>query len=177
MAARRILLLGGARSGKSSLAETIATRRTTPVTAIATAEIVDDDMAQRIAAHRASRPSSWSTIEEPLDIAVALARVPSDDTVIVDCITVWLGNILHHGRGESDVMTEIDRFISTMSDRRGSTIVVSNEVGLGIVPSTELGRTYRDILGRVNVRLAAGVDRALMLVAGRALDLIDVGEL
>ncbi len=174
--ARRVLILGGARSGKSAFAESVAARRGASVTVLATAQAFDHDMAQRIAAHRASRPSEWSTIEEPLEIAQALARVPSADTAIVDCITVWLGNMFHHGRTETDVMFEVDRFLSTMAQRRGSTLVVSNEVGLGIVPATDMSRAYRDILGRVNVRLAAGVDRALLMVAGRALDLHDVGD-
>lgn len=174
---RRVLILGGARSGKSSFAEAVAGRRGGPVTVVATAQAFDDDMAQRIAAHRASRPSEWSTIEEPLEIAQALARVPSADTAIVDCVTVWLGNMFHRDRTEADVMFEVDRFLSTMAQRRGSTLVVSNEVGLGIVPATDMGRAYRDVLGRVNTRLAAGVDRALLLVAGRALDLHDIGDL
>jgi adenosylcobinamide kinase/adenosylcobinamide-phosphate guanylyltransferase len=173
---RRVLILGGARSGKSSFAESLAARRGSPVTVLATALPLDDDMGQRIAAHRASRPTEWSTIEEPLEIAQALARIPSAETAVVDCITVWLGNMFHQNRLEADIMVEVDRFLSTMSQRRGSTLVVSNEVGLGVVPTTELGRTYRDVLGRVNRRLASDVDRALLMVAGRALDLHDVGD-
>lgn len=174
--ARRVLILGGARSGKSAFAEAAAARRSSPVTVVATAQAFDDDMRGRIAAHRASRPATWSTIEEPFELAQALARVPSADTAIIDCITVWLGNMFHHGRSESDVTAEIDRFIETMKQRRGASFVVSNEAGLGIVPATDMGRSYRDALGRVNIRLSANVDRSLFLIAGRALDLRDVGD-
>lgn len=175
--AHRILLLGGARSGKSSFAESLATRRAAPVTVIASAQAFDEDMRARIVAHRRSRPGSWRTIEEPIEIASALARVPAAETALVDCITVWLGNMFHYDRTEADVHVEVGRFIETMSQRRGTTIVVSNEVGLGIVPLTELGRTYRDVLGRVNTQLSKGVDRSLLLIAGRALELRDVSEL
>lgn len=169
--ARRILVLGGARSGKSSFAESLATSSGSAVTVLATAQAFDDDMWARIVAHRRTRPGSWSTIEEPLQIATALARVPTSDTAVVDCITVWLGNMFHYGCAETEVHREIDRFVETMSQRRGTTIVVSNEVGLGVVPATDLGRSYRDLLGRVNSRLSRGVDRSVFLVAGRALEL------
>jgi adenosylcobinamide kinase/adenosylcobinamide-phosphate guanylyltransferase len=105
-----------------------------------------------------------------------LARVPSADTAVIDCITVWMGNMFHHGSSEADVHAEVERFMTTMSQRRGSTYIVSNEVGLGIVPADEMTRTYRDALGRVNSRLAANVDRAVFMVAGRALELRDVED-
>lgn len=147
------------------------------VTVVASAQAFDEDMRARIAEHRRSRPGTWQTIEEPLQIATALARVPAADTAVVDCITVWLGNMFHHGLTETDAYVEVDRFIETMSQRRGKTIVVSNEVGLGIVPEYELGRTYRDVLGRANMRLSRGVDRSVFLIAGRAVDLHDAAEI
>lgn len=174
---RRILILGGARSGKSSFAEELAKKSDNPVTVIASAQAFDEDMRARITEHRRSRPGSWRTIEEPIQLASALARVPASDTAVVDCITVWLGNMFHEGRSESEVYVEVDRFIETMSQRRGTTIVVSNEVGLGIVPATELGRSYRDVLGRVNTRISNGVDRSMFLIAGRALELREVRDL
>ncbi len=174
---RRILILGGARSGKSSFAEALAGRDGAAVTLIASAQAFDEDMRLRIVEHRRSRPGSWRTIEEPLHLATALARVPAADTAVVDCITVWLGNMFHYGFTEADVHCEIDRFIETMSQRRGKTIVVSNEVGLGIVPSTELGRTYRDVLGRVNTKISKAVDRSVFLIAGRAVDLHDAQDI
>lgn len=175
--ARRVLILGGARSGKSSFAESVASRTEKQVTLIATAEMVDDEMWERIVAHRRSRPTEWTTIESPLRLAEALARVPSAETAVIDCITVWMGNMFHHGRSEAEIQTEIERFVTTMSQRRGATIIVSNEVGLGIVPATDLGRAYRDALGRVNTRLASSVDRAVFLVAGRALELHEAEDL
>jgi adenosylcobinamide kinase/adenosylcobinamide-phosphate guanylyltransferase len=175
--ARRVLILGGARSGKSSCAEALAGRSESAVTMIATAEPFDDEMWARIVAHRRSRPTEWTTIESPLRLAEALARVPSADTAVIDCITVWMGNMFHHGAMEADVHLEVERFITTMSQRRGATYIVSNEVGLGIVPADEMTRTYRDVLGRVNSRLAACVDRAVFMVAGRALELRDVEDI
>lgn len=177
MAARRVLILGGARSGKSSFAETMAGRSGAAVTMIATAEAVDDDMWERIVAHRRSRPPHWATIESPLRLADALATIPSGDTAVIDCITVWLGNMFHHGFTVEDVHAEIERLISTMAHRRGATLIVSNEVGLGIVPATDMSRSYRDVLGRVNTRLAANVDRAVFMIAGRFLDLRDVEDI
>lgn len=174
--AQRVLILGGARSGKSSFAEALAGRSETAVTMIATAEAFDDEMWARIVAHRRSRPTEWTTIESPLRLAEALACVPSADTAVIDCITVWMGNMFHHGASEADVHAEIERFITTMSQRRGSTLIVSNEVGLGIVPADEMTRAYRDALGRVNSRLAATVDRSIFMVAGRALELRDVED-
>lgn len=177
LSTRRILILGGARSGKSSFAESLAARSEAAVTVIASAQAFDEEMRARIAEHRRTRPGAWRTIEEPIDIASALARVPSGETAVVDCITVWLGNMLHYGHSESEVYVEVGRFIETMSSRRGTTIVVSNEVGLGIVPSTEMGRAYRDILGRVNTRIAGGVDKSVFLIAGRAVELHDAQDI
>lgn len=167
------MILGGARSGKSSFAEKLATRRKRPVTMIATAQEIDDEMRLRIAVHRSSRPTDWKTIEEPLRIDEAVASVPRDDTVIVDCITVWLGNVLHHGGANEDVDKTISRLVEEVTIRTGSTLIVSNEVGLGIVPASELARGYRDLMGRVNTRLAAELDRAIFMVAGRYIDLKD----
>lgn len=172
------VLLGGARSGKSHLAVQAGLRSAQPVTCIATAQPFDDDMSDRIRRHRAERPG-WPTIEEPLDVAGALAQIPTPGFVIVDCITVWVGNLFHH---EPDVQTRHRRYddlLEVLAVRRpvGDVVVVSNEVGLGLHPETSLGRDYRDELGRVNQRLAALADRTLFLVAGRALLLSDPWEM
>lgn len=172
-----LLVLGGARSGKSSFAQSMAQASSRSVTMVATAEAIDPEMRERIEVHRRERPDHWSTIEEPLAIASALGSVAPDHMVILDCITVWLGNAMHHGRTPDSIMTEIDDLLAVVRTRTGGTVLVSNEVGLGIVPATELGRTYRDLLGRVNIQLAARVDKALLMVAGRALELVDVADI
>jgi adenosyl cobinamide kinase/adenosyl cobinamide phosphate guanylyltransferase len=171
------VLLGGARSGKSALAIEIAARAGADVTYLATSPEIpgDDELAERVASHRAERPASWATIEEQLDLAEALAGVDAG-VVIVDCLTVWTGNMLHHGRDESTVLAETEAAIAAIRDRLEA-IVVSNEVGLGIVPVNELAREYRDVLGRVNQRWVAAADRALFMVAGRATSLHEPWEL
>lgn len=172
------VLLGGARSGKSSLAVTLAGRSGAPVTYLATSPAIpgDDDLADRVARHRAERPDDWETIEEELDLAGALQRVTTP-AVIVDCVTVWLGNVLHHGHDERFAVEATRAAIAAIAERRLTAIAVTNEVGLGIVPANDLAREYRDLLGRVNQLWVAAADRALLMVAGRALPLHDPEEL
>jgi len=162
------LLLGGARSGKSSLAVDLASRAGGPVTFIATATSGDEEMAARIAAHRGERPGDWKTVEEPLHLREALEA--AEGTVVVDCLSLWVANLL-----EADM--EIDAGAAAAAAGRGRTIAVSNEVGLGIVPATPLGRRYRDVLGRVNAAWADAAETTLLVVAGRALPLASPWEL
>jgi adenosyl cobinamide kinase/adenosyl cobinamide phosphate guanylyltransferase len=171
------VLLGGARSGKSALAVEMASRAARPVTYVATGPMIagDDDLKQRVARHRAERPATWVTIEEELDLAAAIAQVGTP-VVIVDCLTVWAGSMLHHGRDEQAMLDASDAAISALAER-DLAIVVTNEVGLGIVPVNDLARAYRDALGRVNQRWVAASDRALLMVAGRALALHEPSEL
>jgi adenosyl cobinamide kinase/adenosyl cobinamide phosphate guanylyltransferase len=164
-----VLLLGGARSGKSSLAARLAAAHHGTVTVLATAEAVDGDMSDRIERHRRDRPDDWLTIEEPLHIASAAGL--ASGCLIVDCITVWLGNVLHHGWHEERITDEVTALSSVLQSRPAPSVVVSNEVGLGIHPETALGREYRDILGRVNARLAAASRESYFVVAGRVLRL------
>lgn len=166
-----VFLLGGARSGKSSLAVELMRRWTGPVTVIATAEAGDDEMAERIRLHRAERPDTWTTIEEPLDLGTALPQVADDAGLVIDCLTLWVANML--GRGDSDgQVEERGRAAAALaSSRRALTVAVSNEVGLGVVPATAFGRRYRDVLGRVNADWTAVADHAALVVAGRALPL------
>jgi adenosyl cobinamide kinase/adenosyl cobinamide phosphate guanylyltransferase len=161
------MLIGGARSGKSSLAVEIGQRHEGDVVFIATAEPFDDDMAARIARHRDERPP-WPTVEAPLDLAPAVAAAPGDALLLVDCVTVWVGNELHH-RDTIDATG----LVAALVRRRGPSVVISNEVGLGVHPETELGRRYRDELGRVNQALSAVAATTLLLVAGKALRLND----
>jgi adenosylcobinamide kinase / adenosylcobinamide-phosphate guanylyltransferase len=160
-------LLGGARSGKSSLAVEIGRRHAGEVVFIATAELSDDDMASRIARHRDERPD-WPTIEAPLDLATAIADAPGEVLLIVDCLTVWVANEMHH-RGVVDATG----VVGALSGRPGCSVVISNEVGMGVHPETELGRLYRDELGRANQAVAAIAEPALLLVAGKAMRLDD----
>jgi adenosylcobinamide kinase / adenosylcobinamide-phosphate guanylyltransferase len=171
-----ILLLGGARSGKSSAAVELATASGRPVVFIATATAGDDDMAHRISRHQAERPSEWATVDAPLELTAAVATQPADTMLIVDCITLWVSNLLFAGRSESAITEAADQLSSVLADRGGPSVVVSNEVGLGVVPEYELGRQYRDALGRANAALAAGAHRSAILIAGRALALHDLDE-
>jgi adenosylcobinamide kinase / adenosylcobinamide-phosphate guanylyltransferase len=164
-------LLGGARSGKSTLAVELAARSNGAVTVIATAEALDDEMAGRIELHRADRPAEWETVEEPLELEDVLARVDGEEAVIVDCLSLWVANLLERGDAEAQVEVQSARVVAQAEHRSGPTIVVSNEVGLGVVPTSELGRRYRDVLGRVNAQWAAAADEALFVVAGRMLPL------
>ena len=173
-----VVLLGGARSGKSSYAESLGRRHDGPVTYLATAPRIegDGDLEARVARHRADRPSEWGTIEDELDLAGALGGT-GGAFVIVDCLTTWVGNLLHHGRSDDDALAATDAAIAVARGRDATTVVVSNEVGMGIVPANELARRYRDLLGRVNHRWVAAADRSMLLVAGKACALSDPDDL
>ena len=165
-----VMLLGGARSGKSALAVQLADESGRPVLFVATAEPGDDEMAERIRLHRQSRPPEWTTVEEPLALRQTLAEAPPEAVVIVDCISMWVANALEQGWTESRIEKDAAQ-AATEAARRERTIAVSNEVGLGVVPVTPLGRVYRDLLGRVNASWAAAADEAALVVAGRIMAL------
>ena len=153
---------GGARSGKSRYALGIAADYQRPAF-IATAEPFDAEMEDRIRRHREERDARFFTIEEPVDLAGALRRIPpGTDVVIIDCLTVWLGNLLH--RGDAD--GEIERFLTALDDPPCLLVVVSNEVGLGGIAMSPMGRTFADLLGRLNQEVAGRAERAVMLVSG-----------
>lgn len=158
---RHAFVLGGARSGKSVFAEGLAGRHARR-TYLATAEPIDDEMRRRIEEHRERRGEGWRTFEAPLDLASPL-REAEDDVVLVDCLTVWLGNLLHHGR---DVAGEMNRLLEALSETPAGVVLVSNEVGLGLVPETRLGRTFRDAQGRLNQRIAAVCGDVFFVAAG-----------
>jgi adenosylcobinamide kinase/adenosylcobinamide-phosphate guanylyltransferase len=180
-----VLILGGARSGKSAFAEQLAVSSGRRVAFIATATAGDDDMRARIARHRASRSPTWLTIEEPLQLAGAVRRAAElADVLLLDCITLWLANWmgqqsdleLDDAPGEAytgRVLSDIEELLATLATLGpGKTLIaVSNEVGLGIVPAYPLGRVYRDTLGWVNQRLARSADRVYLMVAGLAVDI------
>lgn len=166
-----LLLIGGARAGKSALALELADSWRGGVVFIATAETRDDEMAARVAAHRAARPPAWRTIEEPLDLRAALNSLDDEEYAIVDCITLWIANLLERGDSEADILAEAEQVAGLATARQAPVVGVTNEVGLGVVPATPLGRAYRDVLGGVNRRLADRAPSAYLVVAGRALPL------
>lgn len=170
------VLLGGARSGKSTAALRIASRATGPVCFVATSPRIegDHDLDSRIAAHRDERPAGWRTIEAEVELADAIAEA-GDAHTIVDCLTVWLGNLLHHGRSDEQILAASTTALRAATGRDADTTVVTNEVGMGIVPADAVTRRYRDLLGRINQQWVAASDRAYLLVAGRALPLADLG--
>ena len=166
------LLLGGARSGKSTLAVRLASETGTDVVFIATGEPRDGEMAERIARHRAERPAGWQTVEEPVALREALEAAPQDACVVVDCRSLWVANLIE--RGDAGVEDEAAAAAAVAAARPAPTIAVTNEVGLGIVPVTALGRRYRDLLGRVNAFWAQAAAESFFVVAGKALRLGDV---
>jgi adenosylcobinamide kinase/adenosylcobinamide-phosphate guanylyltransferase len=167
------LLLGGARSGKSALAVRLAGRWDGPVTVVVTGQARDAEMAERIRRHRAERPGGWRTVEAPLELEAALAVAPADALVLLDCLTLWVSNLMERGLTDEQVRRQGGSAAAVAAARAAPTVVVSNEVGAGIVPADARSRRYRDLLGQVNAAWAAAADRALLLVAGRAVPLVD----
>jgi adenosylcobinamide kinase / adenosylcobinamide-phosphate guanylyltransferase len=156
------LVLGGTRSGKSELAERIATSWGQPVTYVATGRATDDDMAARIAGHRARRPAGWSTVEAGADLPAVLASV--DGPALVDSLGTWVAAC-------PDLVPDTPALCAVLASRSGDTVIVSEEVGLGVHPMTEAGRHFADALGTLNQAVAATADHVLLAVAGRALPL------
>jgi len=156
---------GGARSGKSRYALDLAGGYARPAF-IATAEPFDDEMRDRIQRHREEREERFFTIEEPVDLAGALRRLPpGTEIAIVDCLTVWLGNLLHR-REDGEEIEETEAFLEALADVPCPLVVVSNEVGFGGIAMSPMGRTFTDLLGRLNQEVAARADRAVMIVSG-----------
>jgi adenosylcobinamide kinase / adenosylcobinamide-phosphate guanylyltransferase len=162
-----VLYLGGARSGKSTLAVKRAEASGADVVFVATGEALDEEMTERIARHREERPAHWRTVEEPVELGRAVAAAAPDATLVVDCLSLWVANVFERLPAEELAGTAA----AAAAARSGLTIAVSNEVGLGIVPDNEPARRYRDVLGRVNAVWAAAADEAFLVVAGRALRL------
>lgn len=161
----RHLILGGARSGKSRFAENLAIESGLPVTYLATAEAGDREMVERIARHRQERPGGWTTVEEPTALGRVLrCQAGSGACIIVDCLTLWLSNLL--AESEQTMRKELDELLSVLPGLPGQILLVSNEVGLGIVPDNPLARRFRDEAGRLNQALAAQCERVTFVAAG-----------
>jgi adenosylcobinamide kinase / adenosylcobinamide-phosphate guanylyltransferase len=169
------VLLGGARSGKSTLAVQRALAHPGPVCFIATATAGDTEMATRIARHREERPESWQTLEEPLELDAALARADSETLVILDCLTLWVSNQLATGVQDSEIEAHARRAAQRAAEHDAPVIAVSNELGMGIVPADPPTRRFRDVHGRVNATWVAYARKADLLVAGALLHLDGVG--
>ena len=167
----KTLVLGGVRSGKSRYAESLAQEAVGPITLIATGTAGDEEMAARIAVHRARRPIRWTVIEEPLYLSSALSRASKPNSVIViDCLTLWLSNLLCHTDTRL-LDSEVQGLIDVLPDLTGSYIFVGNEVGFGIMPINNLARRFGDAAGLLHQRLAAACDRVVLTVAGLPLTL------
>ena len=162
----RLLVLGGARSGKSQYALKLAERHWKRPLYLATAEVKDAEMARRIAAHRKARGPHWQCVEEPLEVAEILRNGAADaDGILVDCLTLWLSNVLLKEGADAVAHRKVE-LLAALRDARQHIILVSNEVGMGIVPEYELGRDFRDQAGWLNQELAAAVDTVVLVVAG-----------
>lgn len=177
MGKRLSLILGGARSGKSTYAERLASERGTKILYVATAQAWDEEMAERIANHRSQRPVTWQTVESSTAVGDAIASTlqqqPQTDLILLDCLTLLASNVLirlpddaTEATATNALMVEIDALLAAYRTSNAQWIIVSNEVGLGIVPPYPLGRLYRDALGRANQRLAATADEVIFMVAG-----------
>ena len=163
------LVLGGARSGKSNFAERITVTHPRGCVYLATAEIGDDEMAERVRRHRARREAHWRTIEAPLEIGPAImAETGQGAAVLVDCLTLWLSNLMAAGRGPEQ---EIEALVRALGQVGGPVVFVSNEVGLGIVPDNALARAFRDHAGRMNQRIAEVANNVFFVAAGLPLGL------
>lgn len=158
------LIVGGARSGKSLIAERLVTTLPPPTTYVATAVIdpCDVDFVARVEAHRSRRPTTWATIDAGRDLAGPLAQI--DGTVLVDALGTWVA-------ASDDFAVDLDALVDALSRRHGDTVIVTEEVGLGVHPSTEVGGRFRDVLGLVNQAVAEVADQVLLVVAGRVLPL------
>ena len=180
MKKRLTLVLGGVRAGKSSYAQALA-ERGRRVLFVATAEAGDREMEARIQAHRKERPADWDTLEEPIDLVSAIrSRMHHYDTILLDCLTLWTSNLMLRsetlGAACVDIALEVRRLLGLYREGNASGIVVSNEVGLGVVPATRLGRAYADELGRVNQIVAAEADDVYFMAAGLPLKLKNGGR-
>lgn len=184
---RLTLITGGARAGKTRFALTLAREHPGPVTYLATAEAGDEEMTARITRHRAERPAYWSTVEAPLDPVAALASRPEAGLILLDCLTLWTSNLLLHALPHGDFATSegeralsittgaVERLLAWNEEVAADLIAVTNEVGLGLVPETALGRLYRDALGRVNQAVARRAGAVYLVISGLAVDLRALG--
>jgi len=163
---RHVLVLGGQRSGKSRFAENLVAASGRRKLYVATAAARDSEMEARIALHRSRRGEGWTTIEEPLDLPAALAKAGEGDALLVDCLTLWLSNLMEAGK---PIDSETDSLVAALERSTAAVVLVSNEVGLGIIPANALARRFADAQGTLNHRIAEAVGRVVLMAAGRPL--------
>jgi adenosylcobinamide kinase/adenosylcobinamide-phosphate guanylyltransferase len=167
MGKKMILITGGCRSGKSRFALDYANQHFSKKIYIATCEALDEEMVQRIENHQKIRGPEWQTIEEPLEIVGEIGQYRNEvDLILLDCITLWLSNLLTKGNTDLKIIDEINRLVEIMKQTSTSLIMVSNEVGMGIVPADPLSRRFRDLSGMANQRIAEVVDMVIFMVSG-----------
>lgn len=169
MSSKIILVLGGAKSGKSRFARDLACKWKKEVAYVATLLALDEEMALKIEEHKGQRPPTWLTIEEGEDLVSALKQVADREIIIVDCLTLFISNLLLKGVEEGNILNNLERFIERSRESKKKVIFVSNEVGMGIVPENKLARQFREIAGKVNQMVASVSDEVYLLVAGKAL--------
>ncbi len=161
-----VFIVGGARSGKSSFALRLA-QEYKKVIFVATCQGLDEEMKERIRAHQASRPRQWKTIEEPKEIASSLANQKGGfDCVLIDCLTLLVSNLLLDGYNQKEILGKTEELMQVLKNKKWVTVIVSNEVGLGLVPETKLGREFRDIAGKVNQAVAKQAHQVFFTVSG-----------
>ena len=163
-----MLVLGGAKSGKSSFALNVCNSLNKKRIFLATAQALDQEMEERIRRHKVERGGGWRTIEEPLKVVETIGSLDSKDTVILlDCLTLWLNNLyMEHGEDQEAIDEDIENLARQLEDIRGAVVVVSNEVGMGIVPDNQLSRTYRDTAGYMNQRIARLSGKVVAVLTG-----------
>ncbi len=167
MGKRMIFITGGCRSGKSRYALDFANRHFSKKLFLATSEALDEEMAQRIENHKKVRGPEWQTIEEPVDIVNKIKKDGAGaEVILIDCLTLWLYNLLMRWDNDLRIMEETEKLIDSLKNSPTSSILVSNEVGMGIVPADPLSRRYRDLLGAMNQRIAAALDTVIFMVSG-----------
>ena len=168
-----VLFTGWARSGKSTRAEQYVTRLKAPVVYVATAQAGDDEMRDRIARHQERRPADWHTLEAPTAVAAMLARLERGSIVLLDCLSLLVSNLLlaHEANPEPAIEQEIGALLATVRERDLILVIVTNEVGMGIVPAYPLGRVYRDLLGWANQRVARAADEVYLIICGIPVEL------
>lgn len=172
-----VLLTGGARSGKSRLAVELAARSGRAVVVAVTAEARDEEMAERIRRHREQRPADWTVVEAPIALEAAVVGAPRDAIVIVDCLTLWVANLIERGRNDDEIDSSAQTAATAAATRAAGVIAVTNEVGSGIVPDNPLARRFRDVLGGVNAVWARAADHVGLAAAGRLLPLVEPDEI
>ncbi len=167
MEKRMILITGGCRSGKSRFALDYANRHFSKKLYLATAEVLDEEMARRVEDHKNARGPEWQTVEEPIEIVDGISDYgPKVEVILLDCLTLWLSNLLLRWDDESRIMEEVDKLRKAIKESSTTLIVVTNEVGMGIVPADPLGRRFRDLSGMANQRMAEAADTVIFMVSG-----------